>query len=658
MSQSDRKAMTKMKFTICILNFVEDRISKQTSWQIGCFVFLFLWLSFTAALSQNSGPKIEVIYPKDGQELTAYDSTFILGNVTSGSDLKINGYPVKVYPNGAFLAFLPIQGGDFQFELIASEHKGVTTKVVLVKVLERLKMTPADSFRIEPKGKTPNLDLVLTAGDWLQLGFRGTPNCQAMFKIEGLTDWMDMAESQTRAIAFESGTVFSDTEAIDTSSGKGIYSGLYRIGDEDRIDSARIYFRLVKSVSAPSESLRNYLAFPEIYQRLCPDSAKLSICVADSTEGTVTILPSEILQVVELVDTSQIIPRTGPGLLYWYLFQSSGTKAVTNGKVGKWVRLKLTETEEAWIEEEKVKYLPWGTPPPYSKVGHIRTRQTEKGVKIVFSMSERLPFRVKQQNDPPSLLLDIFYAASDVNIIRYETQDPIIDEITWSQLANDHFQAQIYVRQKQQWGYEAYYEGENLVLEIKSKPEWTEKLRGLTITVDAGHSADPGAIGPTGLIEKDANLAIAKKLKQVLEKSGAKVVMTRNGMENVPLYERPKIAQGVGTDIFISVHNNAHPDGVNPFTNTGTSVYYYHPHSKRLAEAVHRQLLKDLQIGDQGLYQGNFAVLRPSGYLSILVECAFIIQPEQEILLKDQDFQERIARGIYKGLSRLLEEFK
>lgn len=658
MSQLDRKAMTKMKLKIHILSLVKDRIREQIRLPRRFFVFLFLSLSFTSVLSQATGPRIEVIYPKDGQELTAYDSTFILGNVTSGSDLRINGYPVKVYPNGAFLAFLPIQAGDFQFELIATDHKGATAKVVLVKVPERLATTPADSFRIEPKKKSPNLNLVLTAGGWLPVEFRGTPNCQAMFKIEGLTDWMDMAESQTRALDFEGGSVFSDTEVTDTSSGQGVYSGLYRLRNEDKIDSAKIYFRLVKSVSTPSDSLRNYLAFPEIYQRLCPDSAEFSICVADSAEGTLTILPSGILQVVELVDTSQIIPRTGPGLLYWYLFQSSGTKAIANGKVGKWVRLKLTETEQAWIEEEKVKYLPWGTPSPYSRVGHIRTRQSEKGVKIVFSMSERLPFRVIQQNDPPSLLLDIFYATSDVNFIRYETQDPIIDEITWSQLANDHFQAQIYLKQKQQWGYEAHYEGENLVLEIKAKPKWTEKLKGLTITVDAGHSADPGAIGPTSLIERDANLAIAKKLKQVLEKSGAKVVMTRNGMENVPLYDRPKIAQEVGTDIFISVHNNAHPDGVNPFTNTGTSVYYYHPHSKRLAETVHQQLLKDLQIGDQGLYQGNFAVLRPSGYLSILVECAFIIHPEQEMLLKNQDFQERIARGIYKGLSTLLEESK
>jgi N-acetylmuramoyl-L-alanine amidase len=158
------------------------------------------------------------------------------------------------------------------------------------------------------------------------------------------------------------------------------------------------------------------------------------------------------------------------------------------------------------------------------------------------------------------------------------------------------------------------------------------------------------------LTEREVNLQIARRLKRVLEQHGARVVMTRNGMENVPLYDRPKIAQEEKADIFISIHNNAHPDGVNPFVNTGTSVYFYHQHSKKLAASVHEQLLKALDIGDQGLYQGNFAVLRPPSYLSILIECAFIIHPEQEVLLRQEDFQEKIVKSIYKGLEKFLRE--
>jgi len=620
--------------------------------------FILILATVATILAQSAVPKIDVVYPKEGQELTAYDSTFILGNVTPGAELKINGYPIKVYPKGGFLAYIPIQPGEFQFELIASNRVGATTSTLTVKVPERFKTTPSDSFRIEEKGRSPEQNLVLTAGDLLQAKFRGTPNCQGMFKIEGLTDWMDMAESQLRISAPESREVFSTDEIMDTLTGKGVYSGLYRVKGEDNIDSAKIYFGLVKSVATAPESLKNYLPYPEIYQRLCADSIRFSLCTVDSAPGRVTIIPSQIPQVVELIDTSQIIPRIGPGLLFWYLFQASGTKAIADGKAGKWVRLKLTEDEYAWIEEEKVRYLPLGTQPPASPVASIRTEKDEQGVKVTFSMAEKLPFRAASSEDPGGISLDIFYATSNVNFIRYDAEDEIIKNISWTQIANDHFQAQVALNHKQQWGYQVSYQGTNLILEIKAKPQLGQELHGLTVTVDAGHSGDDGSIGPTRLTEKEVNLQIAKRLKRILEQHGATVVMTRNGMENVPLYDRPKIAQQNHTDIYISIHNNAHPDGVNPFVNTGTSVYYYHPHSEKLAESVHQQLVKTLDIGDQGLYQGNFAVLRPPGYLSILIECAFIIHPEQEQLLRQGDFQEKIVRAIYKGLAKFLTEVK
>jgi N-acetylmuramoyl-L-alanine amidase len=479
-----------------------------------------------------------------------------------------------------------------------------------------------------------------------------------MFKIDGLTDWIEMAETRSGTESQNSKDVFSLAGFADTLTGEGVYSGLYRIEAEDKVDSAKIRFRLVKSISSESESLKNYMAYSEIFHHLCPDSVRLSLCAVDSAEGNLTIFDASVPQVVDLTDTSQISARTGPGYLYWYLFQSAGTKAIFAGKAGKWVKLKLTETDFAWIEEEKVKFLPRGTSPPFSRVTYLRTNQTEGGVKVTFSMSQRLPFRIQQTSQPSALTVDIFYATADAGFTRYDSKDKIIKQLNWSQPAEDHFQAQILFGPNQQWGYKAYYEGASLVLEIKSEPELGSKLDGLTVMVDPGHSLDPGSTGPTSLKEKDVNLSIAKKLRDILRKHGANVVMTRSGDDNVPLYDRPKLAEEKKADIFVSVHNNAHPDGVNPFTNTGTSVYYYHPQSQRLAEYVHQEMVQHLEIGDQGLYAGNFAVLRPTGYLSILVECAFIIHPEQEILLREEEFQEKIAKAIYQGLEEFLKELK
>lgn len=116
-------------------------------------------------------------------------------------------------------------------------------------------------------------------------------------------------------------------------------------------------------------------------------------------------------------------------------------------------------------------------------------------------------------------------------------------------------------------------------------------------------------MGPTGLREKDANLAIALELKRALEDRRALVLMTRSDDSGVALYDRPRIAKGFDPDVFISVHNNALPDGVNPFFNNGSSTFYYHPHSQELAADVQRHLVKATGLPDYGLYHGNFAVI-------------------------------------------------
>jgi N-acetylmuramoyl-L-alanine amidase len=132
--------------------------------------------------------------------------------------------------------------------------------------------------------------------------------------------------------------------------------------------------------------------------------------------------------------------------------------------------------------------------------------------------------------------------------------------------------------------------------------------------------------------------------------------MTRIGNEDVPLYSRPAIAVAQEVDLFVSVHNNAVPDGINPRKRNGSSTYYYHPFSGDLARKVHRRLVRATKLDDYGLTKGNFAVIRPTQYPSILVECAFIILPEQEEMLTDKDFLKRTANGIATGISDFIQE--
>jgi len=98
------------------------------------------------------------------------------------------------------------------------------------------------------------------------------------------------------------------------------------------------------------------------------------------------------------------------------------------------------------------------------------------------------------------------------------------------------------------------------------------------------------------------------------------------------------------------------PDGVNPFYNNGVSTYYYHPQSQPLAKEIQKELVKELGIPDYGLYYANLALTRPSQLLSILVECAFIILPEQEALLRSTEFQKKIVEAIYEGIQNFIDK--
>jgi len=124
----------------------------------------------------------------------------------------------------------------------------------------------------------------------------------------------------------------------------------------------------------------------------------------------------------------------------------------------------------------------------------------------------------------------------------------------------------------------------------------------------------------------------------------------------VDLYERVDFALEQGGEFLISLHNNALSDGENPFVKRGSAAYYYHPHSLELARILHDDLLQATGLADHGLYYQNLALARPTEMLAVLLECAFMIHPDEEALLRDDRFLQRTAEGIATGLKRFLKQ--
>ena len=146
---------------------------------------------------------------------------------------------------------------------------------------------------------------------------------------------------------------------------------------------------------------------------------------------------------------------------------------------------------------------------------------------------------------------------------------------------------------------------------------------------------------------------MAEHLRKVLESKGAKVVMTRPGVENTSMTDRKRAAREAEADLFVSIHCNA---GGSPFAAKGTSTYYRHLSHKQLSVDVLDCILED---GCQKFRHTsaifNFSLNQPTEYPSVLVETLFLSSPEDsdKILKKEfrDEMMERVAWGIEKFLA-------
>jgi N-acetylmuramoyl-L-alanine amidase len=185
-------------------------------------------------------------------------------------------------------------------------------------------------------------------------------------------------------------------------------------------------------------------------------------------------------------------------------------------------------------------------------------------------------------------------------------------------------------------------------------------LEGMIIVIDPGHGGpDTGAIGPSYTLEKDNNLAISAYLRDILTEAGATVLMTRENdsavaaqyTQRADLEARVAFAKKNQADLFISIHNdyNSNPD------ISGTSVYYSTKCAKasqsaKLARALQDSIVSTVNTIDKKVRTADFYVIRHATMPAVLIEAAFISNPEEEQRLKNPIFQKNLATAIFHGI--------
>ena len=194
----------------------------------------------------------------------------------------------------------------------------------------------------------------------------------------------------------------------------------------------------------------------------------------------------------------------------------------------------------------------------------------------------------------------------------------------------------------------------------------TVPSRNYTIVIDAGHGgSDPGSIGyKTKVRESDLNLRLSKMLKEKLEHSGINVVMTRTTDESLiegsgkkwkkqDMEKRKKLIEKIRPNMVISIHQNSYTN----HSLRGAQVFYDKTSdiSKQIATSIQQEFIQSLDHSNKHTSPGDYFMLKCSAAPSVIIECGFLSNAEEEQLLLTKEYQEKIVNSIYVGIIKFLQ---
>jgi len=609
-----------------------------------------------------AGPlDIRIAYPREGARhstdsglvivadstvvIQSRDSVFLFGSVNrADAVLVVNGVVVPVYRTGGWIAWLAVPPDTLaRFDLLAAADGDTARATLLARVRRRFE-PPAAPAWVDTASFAPVGGLWVRPDEAVRLEVRATPHA-------------------TVRLLFPAG----DTLAlVRRDAFQSLERGERAFGTQPPAEPPRAWDRYVGLVLGP--------VGPDPGDVLSPlpapgptDSTWVRVEVIAGNDTARARWPLRVGVVhparprVIYVDDdtagtgrtdSALAGRAAPYATYHWFFPT-GTVAAVSGRWNDQVRLQLSRATVAWVDAVDVHPLPAGTPAPGGTTGgSVRVFPEDGAVTVRVPLPAKIPFRVDE--DERSLRLTLYGVAADLDFLQYGPEDPLVHRLSFAQPREDETEIRVDLTQPV-WGYRTRWRGSDLLLTIRRPPDIEPRrpLRGRRIAVDPGHPP-LGAVGPTGVSEPIVTLAVGRKVQQLLERAGATVIMLRSSEAPIDLAPRVVNAERADADVLVSIHANALPDGMNPFVNNGTSVYYFQPRSLELARALDRALVRQFGFRDLGIGRADLALARPTWMPAALCEGLFMMLPDQEAVLASEDGQWRYARGIVEGIEAFL----
>lgn len=280
-------------------------------------------------------------------------------------------------------------------------------------------------------------------------------------------------------------------------------------------------------------------------------------------------------------------------------------------------------------------------------------RNIGKRDRISFRLSSKCPFTITEESNPHRIVVQLYGLVANTAWLTHFSGREAVESVDVQQTDSDVVTMTVNLKNRSSWGFDAYYSGKVFTLEVKHTPQLS--LKGLKIGLDAGHGGSAsGAVAKDGTKEKDMNMDMVYLLREMLEKRGAAVVLSRDGDYDMTMTSRKEIFRDNDIDLLVSVHCNAASAGVR-----GTSTYYKYMPYRPLAELIINRLLGIDGMKEFGLVGNfNFSLLGGFGYPSVLVETLFMSDPDDIAMLKNPKVRREMMQQVVKGLEDYLKYCK
>jgi N-acetylmuramoyl-L-alanine amidase len=574
------------------------------------FVWLTLWARPAAAAASGDSLLLKITFPVQRDTVT-YERIRFAGATDPAASLRINGEAVRVYRHGAFVALLNLQEGDNRI-VVKADKKGLsrsdTVSIYRIPLPRPLPAVPAafDSTSIEPAG-----EVWTSAEDFLQVSCKGSAGARVQFRLPGLTGWQPMSEERVP----EAG---------------GIYRGSIRLPDSTAGKMSQVFFQLRASDSSCAEIFSRGQV-----KRLSAETPLMAMCRPWTQFYTAPVGGS----VLGMLPDSMKLQIIGKG---------SGRFKVAFGP-----------QQMVYVDETDLRLLAPGTVRRSVAISSPTITVKSDWLVLTFAASEPVPFIADLAPETMTLGVTFFGAYQDGDWTTYPEFPTEIKRVSWCQPAAGTLRIDVVLGQKQSWGYRVSFPPGKIQIQLRRTPRLARDnnapLSGLRIAIDPGHGGtEPGAISPTGIEEKNINLAISQTLAKWLRSAGADVHLTRNTDTTLTLRQRIEIARKHEAHLFLWIHNNSVGTASDPAIS-GTSTYFTLAQDQDLAWTVYPHLLR-IGLNPFGRIHNSYFVTRTPDMLVLLVEGAFMSNPLDEQKLSDANFQRKIARAIYNGVSEFVRE--